>query len=295
MGRGKHYSKWRHYAECAETFLYRDGWAASLAYSLRLQGRLVTRSHALVVGASTVPGSLRIAFTSDLHAGPLTDPRLFQSVAAAVAKFEPHLILLGGDYVSLHARHIEGLRRFLRALRAPCGVFAVLGNHDLWLDDHYIEAAISDAGVAVLTNNLIRLPPPFDRVVVFGLDEPGTGEPDASALQSVPRSDLRLLLMHSPLGLKHVDTELFDVAFSGHTHGGQIALPTGVPIVLPRGSGERKYAAGHFLLASGSQLLVSRGVGMSDVPVRLFAPSEVHLCTLSPAGNQEHGLTTART
>jgi len=241
------------------------------------------------VPAATLRLPFRIVFVSDLHAGPLTDNRLFQSVAAAIAEFSPHLILLGGDYVCLHARHIKELQPFLQALSAPCGVLAVLGNHDLWLDDQLIESALRGAGVVVLTNQSCRLPEPFESVLVFGLDEPGTGEPDSSALAATSADSLRLLLMHSPLGLRYVAANLFDVAFCGHTHGGQIALPTGIPVVLPRGSGERKYAAGLFRLPSGSEVLVSRGVGMSDLPVRMFAPSEVHLCTLSPEDKQTRG------
>lgn len=70
------------------------------------------------------------------------------------------------------------------------------------------------------------------------------------------------------------------VAFCGHTHGGQVATPSGWPIVLPHGAGARDLARGGVFERNGGQLLVSRGVGLSDVPVRLFAPSEVHLCTM---------------
>ena len=90
----------------------------------------------------------------------------------------------------------------------------------------------------------------------------------------------RLVVMHSPLGMKHLYGHEFDVAFCGHTHGGQVALPNGKPIILPMGSGERRFSNGHFQLAAGGELLVSRGIGMSDIPIRLFAPSEVHLCTI---------------
>jgi uncharacterized protein len=263
-----------------ETSVFGEEWAARLAYSMRLQGKLtVDRRNFSLPFTRELPEPLRIAFASDLHAGPLTDRRLLSAVFAAVAGFAPHVVLLGGDYVSLHHSHIEILAQHLRAARAPVGMFGVFGNHDLWVDDTFIANTLGKAGVRMLVNEPVRLSAPFDEVVVCGLDEPGTGDPQPSRTFHEAHG-IRLLLMHSPHGLNLVPADSFHVAFCGHTHGGQIALPGRHPLVLPRGAGPRRYArGGHFKLPNG-ELLVSNGVGMSDLPIRLFAHSEVHLCTL---------------
>lgn len=281
MGRGRHYSWWRRQGERAESLLYRDGWAARLAFSAGLQGRLRIDRRDFVIPAGRFSEPLRVAFASDLHAGPLTDPRLFRDVVVAIEGFAPHLVLLGGDYVSLDHRHVGRLIESLRRLDPPLGTLAVLGNHDLWAEDAAIVAALESAGVTVLVNQSHTLSDPFQDVVVFGLDEPGTGAPDASRMRH-DAGKTRLVLMHSPLGIGLLAGRSWHLAFCGHTHGGQIALPGGIPIVLPRGSGPRRYSHGHFSLADqgGGQVLVSRGVGMSDLPVRLFARPEVHFCTL---------------
>ena len=281
MGRGRHYSWWRRHAERAESLLYRGGWAARLAFSAGLQGRLRIDHRDFVIPAGRWTEPLRVAFASDLHAGPLTDPRLFRDVFTAIDAFAPHLVLLGGDYVSLDHRHVASLIESFRRLEPPLGTLAVLGNHDLWVEDAAIVAALESAGVTVLVNQSCTLSVPFQDVVVFGLDEPSTGAPDASRMSHEP-GKARLVLMHSPLGVGLLQGRPWHLAFCGHTHGGQVALPGGIPIVLPRGSGPRRYSHGHFSLADegGGQLLVSRGVGMSDLPVRLFARPEVHLCTL---------------
>jgi predicted MPP superfamily phosphohydrolase len=115
------------------------------------------------------------------------------------------------------------------------------------------------------------------------MDEPGTGSPQAPSAP-LPDDDIRLVLMHSPLGLRYLEHAPFHVAFCGHTHGGQIALPSGMPIVLPPGSGGRRYGRGGVFPVRGGQLLVSRGLGFSDLPIRLFATSELHLITIEGKG-----------
>ncbi len=140
--------------------------------------------------------------------------------------FAPHILLLGGDYVSLHHRHVKSLTARLSQLRIPFGIFGVFGNHDLWLDDAFLMHELQKASVRLLVNEAVQLPHPYQAISLCGLDEPGTGNPDAVlAFQNAePR---RILLMHSPLGLKFVRDIPFDLAFCGHTHGGQIAFPWG--------------------------------------------------------------------
>jgi hypothetical protein len=142
------------------------------------------------------------------------------------------------------------------------------------------------AGVDVLVNESRHLNTRAGPVRLYGMDEPNTGQPQAPGWPAEPVPSL--VLMHSPLGLELLRGAEFDVALCGHTHGGQVALPGGVPVVLPRGSGDRRYARGEFRLpGNSSRMIVSRGVGMSDLPVRLFAPSEVHLCILRSEPTRE--------
>jgi uncharacterized protein len=278
MGRGNYYSWWRRSADKVQEKIFGQGWGAEVAYRLRLQG-YVSADYQEFKHPSLPSGKeLRIAFASDLHAGPLTDQRVLEKAFEIIKQFKPHLTLLGGDFISLHERHIERLIPFLKNLESPLGILGVMGNHDLWADDKVIANALHDAKVKVLVNESVTLGSPFENVTIFGLDEPGTGSPDASKFYGI-ENGLNLLLMHSPLGLAKLEGFAFNVAFCGHTHGGQIALPGGTPLVLPRGSGDRQYASGRKSLPrGGAEILISRGIGMSDLPIRLFAPSEVHLC-----------------
>ncbi len=276
-GRGRHYTKIRERVEDALRLLYGQGWPGALAYRFGVQGRLRVHEHAVAArGVGARP--LRVGFASDLHAGPTTDPRVHDEAAEALGAARLDVLLLGGDYVFLHAHGIERLAARLGRIPAPHGRFAVLGNHDLWADDRRITRALEREGIEVLVNRSVRLAPPFDAVTVLGLDEPWCGAPDASATFR-DAGEVRLLLMHAPSGLLHVEERRFDVAFCGHTHGGQLALPGGRPIVVP-GPLSRRFPHGRFDVGASRTLLVSRGVGGVEVPFRTFADPDVLVCTL---------------
>jgi uncharacterized protein len=278
MGRGSYYSWWRRAADLFEERLFGESLGSAIAYRMGLQGEVKADYQEFKHPALPSGEELRVAFASDLHAGPLTDQRVIESAFAIINQFKPHLTLLGGDYISLNERYIARLKPILSQIKSPLGVFGVMGNHDLWADDSVITQSLQETGVKILVNEAVQLAPPFESVTVYGLDEPGTGAPDASRFHPL-KAGLSILLMHSPLGLSKLGTLNFDVAFCGHNHGGQIVLPGGTPIVLPRGSGGRQFAGGRKKLPSNStEILTSRGVGMSELPIRIFAPSEVHLC-----------------
>ena len=93
----------------------------------------------------------------------------------------------------------------------------------------------------------------------------------------------RIVVMHSPEGLRHLAAHPFDLALCGHTHGGQICLPNGRPIWLPPGELNRQYAAGRFAVGPRphQRMIVSRGVGYGGLPLRLNAPPDIVLCTVT--------------
>jgi predicted MPP superfamily phosphohydrolase len=263
--------------------LFRPGeWAARLFYHLGLQGRL--RATTTVIEAN--PGRrraepLRVAFASDFHAGATTHPKLLSDACDALDAFEPDVLLLGGDFVSVRASYIDRLAPHLARVHATHGKFGVLGNHDLRANSRHVIEALEGAGVTMLTNRRATLGAPFDDVTICGLDDPTRGQPRAEL--SLDGADgYRIVLMHSPDGLDAIGDRPFGLALCGHTHGGQIALPWGRPLIVPSGRLSRKYCAGRFAMGpdSRSMLLVSHGVGCSTVPVRAFAAPEVHLCLI---------------
>lgn len=283
FGRARRLSLARRCSEIALDATYSDGWAARLTHRFGLQGRLEVSESTFTLPRWRGWQPLRVAFASDFHAGPTTHPQLLDDACHAIEAVRPEMVLLGGDFVSYHGRHVDALARRLATIEAPLGKFAVLGNHDLLADDAYLVAQLEDAGVRVLVNESVRLAGPHEGLALCGVDDPVQGEMDARrAFRDAARDDSRLLLMHAPQGLLDMQDETFDLALCGHTHGGQVAMPDGTPIRMPGPRINRRYSRGRFTLRDGAQLLVSRGIGCSQLPIRLFAAPEVHVLTLKP-------------
>jgi predicted MPP superfamily phosphohydrolase len=268
-----------HARECALAWLFGDGWPARGARLLGFQSGVRVRSLAFDHARPAHP-PLRVAFASDLHAGPTTHPKVLGHACAQLASLGADIVLWGGDFVSLDAKHIDQLVALMACVRAPLGSYAVLGNHDLWVDHSYIETRLAYAGIQLLTNRNVRLPAPFDSSWICGIDDHGSGHPDATAAFA-GADGVRVVLMHSPASLADIGDERFDLALCGHTHGGQIALPNGAAILVPGGKLGRRYSRGVHHLDEERKLVVSLGVGFSTLPFRAFAPSEVIACTLT--------------
>jgi len=262
---------------------YVGGWPSWLARPLGLQGRLRVTRHELTVAVRVPAPPMRIAFVSDLHGGPGTHPATIREACRVLADAQPQLLLLGGDFVSFHARHVERVLRAIDEIRAPLGRIAVLGNHDLIVDDSYLVRRLAGIGVRTLVNENVRLPAPWDDLWVVGLDNTEQGTPDGP--RALAGADgTRLILMHSPDGLTALADASFAVAFSGHVHGGQFVLPGGKSLISSKGPLSQRYLyGGVFELGPPGErvLIVSRGIGQGSLPMRFRADPEVHVCDLT--------------
>jgi predicted MPP superfamily phosphohydrolase len=222
-----------------------------------------------------------LAFLSDLHLGPTTATETLDHAFAAITEARPDVLLLGGDYVFLDAHRSLADELSQRVASVPARTkLAVFGNHDLWTDHGLLEEALTRAGARVLVNQAVRLPAPFDEIAVLGLDDPWTGRPDPEpAISECGDARVRLALVHSPDGAAFLQNRSIALMLCGHTHGGQIALPGGRPLVLPPGPYSKRFAWGLHQLED-LKLFVSRGVGATELPLRSYAPAEVAIFDL---------------
>jgi predicted MPP superfamily phosphohydrolase len=279
--RGKHNTRFRRFSEALFTTSLLRGWITKWSYRFGLHGQLRVTTHEIRLPPDKrLPRPLVVAFASDFHAGPTTHPETFATLARELTELRPDVMLLGGDYVTGAATNVHTLSDVLSRWDPPLGKYGVLGNHDLWTDDEHIKGHLMSVGVNVLINSNRALPAPFDSVSICGIDDPWTGRADV-ARTFAGAGAIRIFLTHSPDGLLLLGDEQFDVGLAGHTHGGQVALPGGTAILSAGGPLARTYARGRFDIEGKGPLIVSRGVGCSNLPIRINADPELVVCILS--------------
>jgi predicted MPP superfamily phosphohydrolase len=215
----------------------------------------------------------KILHLSDLHLD-ISQPAMI-SVAALVRDLDYDLCIITGDFRGLTYGDItpclRGLERLMDVLKGP--VFGVLGNHDTIRMVPDIEAM----GIRMLLNEWAPVDRGEARICIAGIDDAHFYRVDniEKAAQEIPTDAFSILLSHTPEIYRQAAHADFDVLLCGHTHGGQICLPAGIPITLdaaiPRtfGRGAWKYRdmAGY----------TSVGAGSSVAPVRLNCQPEITL------------------
>jgi predicted MPP superfamily phosphohydrolase len=213
-----------------------------------------------------------IALLTDLHRSELVSRDLIEQAVSRAQAATPDLILLGGDYVTWGDRTYVGpVAESLARLRAPHGVFAILGNHD---SDRDVTAALERAGIEVLRDQRTRIRVRAAAVDVVGIRFWTRRASDIASITDRGHSP-RVLLAHDPRRLRDAQQLGFPLVLSGHTHGGQVVLP-GLGALAAR-----KFPVAAGLLTVGTTtLFVSRGIGTVYVPVRFHCPPEVSLLRL---------------
>jgi len=222
-------------------------------------------------------GRVTIAQISDLHLGIMLGGGFLDGVIDRLRELKPDIVVATGDIVDGQGDDLEELARHFHAYAPPSGAYAVTGNHEYYAGLEHSLRFLRNAGFTVLRGEATRA----GGIVLVGVDDPGamsSGQPTmldtGKALASVNTNDFIVLLKHQPV----VDSDSkFDLQLSGHIHGGQI-FPF---IYLTRLT--YHVHTGLTELADGRRLYVSRGVGTWGPPIRLFAPPEITLISITSA------------
>ena len=216
---------------------------------------------------------LRVGFLTDIHHSATVSADDVQHAVNLVSAAHPDLIILGGDYVTWGDRTYVGpVAELLAPLRAPHGVFAILGNHD---DDRDMPAALAAKHIQVLKDSRTRLEIRGAGLELAGIRFWTRKTPDIARVVSRAR-DTVLLLAHDPRRLTEAAELDIPAVLSGHTHGGQVVIP-GVGAI----AGRRFPVLQGVASRENTWMFVSRGVGTVYVPVRINCPPEVAIVTLT--------------
>lgn len=227
----------------------------------------------------------RIVQISDLHHGPYTDKDDLHRVVELANAQRPDLIVLTGDLVLNASEFIRDCIEALTNLRAPEGIFAVLGNHDHREGGEEIIRELTAAGIPVLRNCHTTLRRGGAELCLAGVGDLEEDRADLDqAFASVPQDRPRILLSHNPDIVEFMDGHRADLVISGHTHGGQFMFPLIGPPSLP--NKYKKYREG-LLQGPTTQVYVSRGVGATLLPLRYACPPEIAVIVLKKEGKEK--------
>ena len=233
----------------------------------------VTRHEVEIANLPASFDGYRIAFLTDTHVASFMRRAFFREVVEQTRRFDPDLILLGGDFVTWE-RHIPLMAEVLLTdLEARDGIYAVLGNHDYWANADGVVAAMTARGVRFLINRSIDIRRGDDTIALLGIDEIYRGNPDPDA--AFARIELRMPrigISHHPDIVDILRDRRVDLLLCGHTHGGQIRFPFFGSVVVPS-KHEARYASG-FHRVDDVLLYVSRGIGAIP-PLRILCRPEV--------------------
>lgn len=241
-------------------------------------------------------GELTLLHLSDIHAGQLPwSPQQLLGALGSEALAAP-VLCLTGDFCDRAAEipRVEAvLGRLLHAMAMrrgqPVTAFAVWGNHDRRVGTAALAPVLSRLGVHVLQDGATRLPGGLWVVGISDVGRPGRqGDGLPRALAPVPSGEPFILLAHNPSVFPRAAAAGVPLTLSGHTHGGQVRL-LGVDQLLGHGDGSRVYGPGGWYRQGDQALFVSRGLGMTFMPVRWNARPEATLIHLradaaAPAG-----------
>lgn len=254
---------------------------------------------ALAVTSQTIPvpdlpaalAGFRIVHLSDLHMGAFLDREELARHVARVNDLAPDLVCITGDLVD-HAATCAGWLPVLAGLRARHGVVVTLGNHDVAAGAEAVTAALRAlTPFTVLRNARLDVERDGTHLTLLGLDDLGRdwarGVLEHPALpplaRDVPAGRPLVVLSHRPDCFDQAAALGAHLVLSGHTHGGQIGLPS-----WPRGRVRNfaemitRYDRGVFR-AGAATLVVSNGLGFTGQPIRLFTPREIGCLELRPA------------
>lgn len=245
------------------------------------------------VQSTKIQNDVTAAQLSDLHSKPFND------VIKKLDTEKPDIIFITGDYINDKGKNKEKMLTFGKMLLQIAPVVYITGNHERRLE--YFEELMEDLtkiGFDVLLDDVTQKEINGNKITILGLDENQANFEDYKARKNgtfiyrdmKPYFDLldkmdgfKIVLSHFPENFEAI-TELnysqynFDIQLSGHAHGGQFILPFIGPVFSPGQGLFPKYARGSF--GKNPMLIVSRGLGNAEFPIRLFNHPEINIIHL---------------
>jgi uncharacterized protein len=220
-----------------------------------------------------------IALASDIHSSVFMTLPTMERYVSAINSMEADCIAVTGDFVNSMVEEVYPFAEAFSRLRAPHGVYGVLGNHDYYTRNvDAVARAVNDCGIRILVNERVLIQKGKGKLFMLGVDDTGNR---GRAAQWFDRAGLgagegipKVLMCHRPYHFEQAAARKIDLTLSGHTHGGQVVLARiGRDVIAPARVAS-PYVAGLYSIGS-SHMYVSRGIGTVGIPVRINCPPEI--------------------
>lgn len=224
----------------------------------------------------------RITQVSDLHDATFGNQQKY--LVGKVRATKPDAIFITGDLIDSNRYNLQNSLDAVEQFVTFADVYYVLGNHEVAtnrMDEIYSK--LTEMGVQVLPNTAIEINRDGQRISILGVEDPLMGytveEMLQEALLKVDTDTYHILLSHRPEVFDTYVASNVDLVFTGHAHGGQVRLPFIEGLVSPGQGFLPKYTSGLFT-ENETNMIVSRGLGNSVVPLRLFNLPEIIIVEL---------------
>ncbi|SDA19167.1 hypothetical protein SAMN02910447_01395 [Ruminococcus sp. YE71] len=225
---------------------------------------------------SRIENGFTIVQVSDLHNARFG--RGNRRLIERIRSLSPDIIAITGDLVDGSFTNVSVGVDFCEQAAAICPTYYVTGNHEHWLSDdekRQLFDGIRDSGTVILDDETVTVGINGDRVQLCGLDDDSLYTDTLRDLSAeFDRSMPVILLAHEPQYFSDYCTYSPDLVLTGHAHGGQVRLPFIGGLVAPDQGFFPKYTEGKFTDGE-TAMIVSRGLGNSVIPVRVFDPPEI--------------------
>jgi uncharacterized protein len=220
----------------------------------------------------------KILHLSDLHIDSI--PGFASIINSRIKDLDFDICFLTGDYrkdLRGSFKHIMKPFNILsKCIKAPYGTFAVLGNHDTYLMAQYEK----QSGLELLINESVEIGKDGQKILVTGTDDPFNFYTEQAMLSLETKGyDFKIALVHTSELAAVASANKYSLYLCGHTHGGQICLKEGFPLISHQFEG-KQFNQGKWIIGEMTGY-TSRGVGVSGIPIRFNCSAEVALITLA--------------
>ncbi|MGH4123461.1 MAG: metallophosphoesterase [Clostridium sp.] len=239
--------------------------------------------------------NFKIVQISDLH------NKIFykdnNTLVKKIKSQKPDIIVITGDLVDRRKYNEENALSFIDKINSIAPIYYVNGNHEGWSGKfESLEKKLKEKGVIVLRNESLYYEKNKEKILILGVDDPAfntTNHSEDYMNEDIMKKELlvgnnekkfKILLSHRPELFEFYVHNNIDVAFTGHAHGGQVILPFFGGIISPNQGFWPKYYKGMYE-KNNTVMVVSRGLGNSIVPQRIFNRPEIVSVTLKSVEN----------